>query len=37
MEPILNDTYNSADQRTGRGGYDYGNAAMDINQMILKA
>ncbi|WP_374552309.1 SusC/RagA family TonB-linked outer membrane protein [Flavobacterium sp.] len=29
--PVLNDTYNSADQRTGRGGYDYGNAAMDIN------
>lgn len=29
--PVLNDTNNSADQRTGRGGYDYGNAAMDIN------
>ena len=29
--PISNDIYNSGDQRTGRGGYDYGNAAMDIN------
>lgn len=29
--PIINSTNNSADQRTGRGGYDYGNAAMDIN------
>ncbi|MFN4028003.1 MAG: SusC/RagA family TonB-linked outer membrane protein [Flavobacterium sp.] len=29
--PVLNETNNSADQRTGRGGYDYGNAAMDIN------
>lgn len=29
--PIINNTNNSADQRTGRGGYDYGNAAMDIN------
>ncbi len=26
-----NDGSNGADQRTGRGGYDYGNAAMDIN------
>ena len=29
--PILNDTNNSSNQTTGRGGYDYGNAAMDIN------
>ncbi len=29
--PISNDIYNSGGQRTGRGGYDYGNAAMDIN------
>ncbi|PHX84296.1 MAG: SusC/RagA family protein [Flavobacteriales bacterium] len=29
--PISNDIYNSGNQRTGRGGYDYGNAAMDIN------
>ncbi len=29
--PVQNDTYNSSDQKTGRGGYDYGNAAMDIN------
>ncbi len=29
--PVNNNTYNSSDQRTGRGGYDYGNAAMDIN------
>ncbi len=29
--PVLNDTHNSGNQRTGRGGYDYGNAAMDIN------
>jgi len=29
--PISNDIYNSSNQRTGRGGYDYGNAAMDIN------
>lgn len=29
--PILNETNNSTDQRTGRGGYDYGNAASDIN------
>lgn len=29
--PILNDNTNSGDQTTGRGGYDYGNAAMDIN------
>ncbi|WP_426059588.1 SusC/RagA family TonB-linked outer membrane protein [Hymenobacter sp. B1770] len=29
--PISNSTSNSADQATGRGGYDYGNAAADIN------
>ena len=29
--PIRNDITNSSNQRTGRGGFDYGNAAMDIN------
>lgn len=29
--PVINNTNNSADQTNGRGGYDYGNAAMDIN------
>lgn len=29
--PISNDIYNTSNQRTGRGGYDYGNAAMDVN------
>ncbi|MDJ1479816.1 SusC/RagA family TonB-linked outer membrane protein [Cytophagaceae bacterium YF14B1] len=29
--PIDNSNTNSADQRTARGGYDYGNAAADIN------
>lgn len=29
--PISNSNTNSGNQRTGRGGYDYGNAAMDIN------
>lgn len=29
--PIDNANNNSANQRTGRGGYDYGNAAADIN------
>lgn len=29
--PIDNDNTNSSDQKTGRGGYDYGNAAADIN------
>ncbi len=29
--PISNDTGNTLDQTTGRGGYDYGNAAQDIN------
>ncbi|MDI3320023.1 SusC/RagA family TonB-linked outer membrane protein [Pinibacter soli] len=29
--PIDNSNNNTSDQRTGRGGYDYGNAAADIN------
>ena len=29
--PIDNANYNNTDQQTGRGGYDYGNAAADIN------
>ena len=29
--PIINETNNTNDQRRGRGGYDYGNAAQDIN------
>jgi len=29
--PVNNETFNSSNQRTGRGGYDYGNAASDIN------
>lgn len=29
--PVDNSTYNTGNQRTGRGGYDYGNAAADIN------
>jgi TonB-linked SusC/RagA family outer membrane protein len=29
--PISNQITNTSDQTTGRGGYDYGNAAMDIN------
>ena len=29
--PISNQITNTGNQRTGRGGYDYGNAAMDIN------
>ena len=29
--PIDNSNKNTADQQTGRGGYDYGNAAADIN------
>jgi outer membrane cobalamin receptor len=33
--PIDNGNSNSADQTTGRGGYDYGNAASDINQTTL--
>lgn len=29
--PISNEISNTDDQQTGRGGYDFGNAAMDIN------
>ncbi|MGV3505141.1 MAG: SusC/RagA family TonB-linked outer membrane protein [Adhaeribacter sp.] len=29
--PISNDNTNTSDQRRGRGGYDYGNAAADVN------
>lgn len=29
--PISNDNTNTDDQKTGRGGYDFGNAAMDVN------
>ncbi|WP_395051725.1 SusC/RagA family TonB-linked outer membrane protein [Flavobacterium sp.] len=29
--PVDNSNTNSSDQKTGRGGYDYGNAASDIN------
>ncbi|MGM0391710.1 MAG: SusC/RagA family TonB-linked outer membrane protein [Bacteroidota bacterium] len=29
--PISNDNSNTSGQQTGRGGYDYGNAAMDVN------
>lgn len=29
--PIINQNSNTSDQQTGRGGYDYGNAASDIN------
>ena len=29
--PVSNSTPNTTDQNTGRGGYDYGNAASDIN------
>lgn len=29
--PVDNSNNNSSDQKTGRGGYDYGNAAADIN------
>jgi 2-keto-3-deoxy-galactonokinase len=29
--PVDNSNNNSTNQRTGRGGYDYGNAAADIN------
>ena len=32
-----NDINNSANQQTGRGGYDYGNAAMDINPDDIKS
>ncbi|MCM4168433.1 TonB-dependent receptor P26 [Arenibacter antarcticus] len=29
--PISNENTNTSNQQTGRGGYDYGNAAMDVN------
>src|SRR5690606_30559159 len=29
--PVNNDTPNTSNQATGRGGYDYGNAASDLN------
>ena len=29
--PVANTNTNTADERTGRGGYDYGNSAADIN------
>ena len=29
--PLINTTGNTSNQRSGRGGYDYGNAASDIN------
>jgi TonB-linked SusC/RagA family outer membrane protein len=29
--PISNEIYNTTDQQTGRGGFDYGNTAMDVN------
>lgn len=29
--PVMNNTFNTSDQTTGRGGYDFGNAASDIN------
>ena len=29
--PIINQNSNTGDQKSGRGGYDYGNAASDIN------
>jgi len=35
--PISNAITNSSNQRTGRGGYDYGNAAMDINSEDIES
>ena len=35
--PVSNNTPNSANQTTGRGGYDYGNAASDINPNDIKS
>lgn len=35
--PISNDINNSSDQRTGRGGFDYGNNSMDINPNDIKS
>jgi len=35
--PINNDISNSGNQQTGRGGFDYGNAAMDINPQDIES
>lgn len=35
--PINNDVTNSSNQQTGRGGFDYGNAAMDINPQDIES
>lgn len=35
--PISNSNTNTDDQTTGRGGYDFGNAAMDINPEDIKS
>lgn len=35
--PISNANTNTSDQMTGRGGYDYGNAAADINPNNIKS
>ncbi|SDG41860.1 SusC/RagA family TonB-linked outer membrane protein [Psychroflexus sediminis] len=35
--PIINQNTNTAGQRAGRGGYDYGNAAADINPDDIKS
>lgn len=35
--PIGNDDTNTSDQTTGRGGYDYGNAAMDIDPETIES
>ena len=34
--PISNDITNTSNQQTGRGGFDYGNAAMDINPQDIE-
>ena len=35
--PISNDITNGGNQQTGRGGFDYGNAAMDINPQDIES
>jgi TonB-dependent SusC/RagA subfamily outer membrane receptor len=35
--PISNSTLNSTDQQTGEGGYDYGNAASDIDPETIES
>ncbi len=35
--PISNDNVNTGDQKTNRGGYDYGNAASDIDPDIIES